>query len=186
MKIQSVTPQIIKQTPDQFSYILNRLIDSVNLQEKTLTEVKRELSALEKKVEELEPTPVPPTPQGDWAQVLQFDAANMGSTPGYCLQNVMAGFGIAPYPGGSPGAFDDMLYNQAQGTLHEETYPPTSIAVPIYIRTGAEYQHVVAWDHGVVYSDGVVINNWVDYYGEQNIYGWGELCDKIRVVEPLS
>ncbi len=184
MKIQSITPQIIRNTPDQFSYILNRLIDEVNNQGKENAALKEQLAVLAKKVEELEPTP--PEPQGDWAQVLQFDAANMGTTLGYCLQNVMAGFGITPYPGGSPDAFSDMLYNQAQGTLHEETYPPANIAVPIYIRTGAEYQHVVAWDHGVVYSDGVVINNWVDYYGEQNIYGWGELCDKIRVVEPLS
>lgn len=120
---------------------------------------------------------------GAWVQVLSFNPSNMGSAAGMCLLNCMQGFGIAPYPGGSEGAYEDMLRNLNAGTLHEEIYPPDDVSVPVYIRTGAPHEHIGVWHRGTFYSDGVVINNWVQYYGAQNIYGWGELCDGIRVVE---
>lgn len=123
--------------------------------------------------------------QSQWNQLLAFYPADMGSAPGMCLLNVMQGFHIAPWSGGSAGAYEDMLRNQQLGTLHAEIYPPNEIACPIYIRTGAPHEHIVAWDHGTVYSDGVIIDNWVQYYGAANIYGWGEYCDGIRVVEEL-
>lgn len=120
---------------------------------------------------------------GAWVQVLSFNPSNMGSAAGMCLLNCMQGFGIAPYPGGSEGAYEDMLRNLNAGTLHEEIYPPDDVSVPVYIRTGAPHEHIGVWHRGTFYSDGVIINNWVQYYGAQNIYGWGELCDGIRVVE---
>ena len=183
-RIPYITPDMYRNLPDQTTEILNRLIDEANERDAYLTEITNEIIAIKRQLAENQPTP--PTPAGEYTQVLSFYPDDMTSTAGMCLQNVMAGFHIQPYPGGSVGAFEDMLWNQSQGTLHEETYPPDNISVPIYIRTGAEHQHVVAWHHGVVYSDGVIIPNWVQYFGEQNIYGWGELCDKIRVVNPVG
>lgn len=182
-KIPLITPTMFRDLPDQTTEVLNRLIAEVNDLQVESQVLTNEIIVLKNQIKKLTPSPTPPTPSGEYRQLIAFNPSQMTSTPGMCLQNVMAGFGISPYPGGSIGAFEDMLYNQSQGKLHEEVYPPVDIAVPIYIRTGAEHQHVVAWDHGVVYSDGVIINDWVSYFGEQNIYGWGELCDKIPVVE---
>lgn len=182
-RIPLITPEMYRDLPDQTTEILNRLIEEVNGYQLSMQELANRVIVLQNEIKNLQPSPTPPTPSGEYRQLIAFNPSQMTSTPEECLKNVMAGFGISLYPGGSIGAFEDMLYNQSQGKLHEEVYPPADIAVPIYIRTGAEHQHVVAWDHGVVYSDGVLINDWVTYFGEQNIYGWGELCDKIPVVE---
>lgn len=182
-RIPLITPEMYRDLPDQTTEILNRLIEEVNGYQLSMQELTNRVIVLQNEIKNLQPSPTPPTPSGSYRQVLTFVPQDMGTTAGLCLRNVMDGFHIQPYEGGSVSAFADMLYNREQGTLHEETYPPADISVPIYIRTGVEDQHVVAWHQGVVYSDGVVIPNWVDYYGEQNIYGWGELCDKIRVVE---
>lgn len=182
--IPRITPEMYRNLPDQTTEILNRLVDRANEHEAFLIEFTNEIIAIKRQLAENRPTP--PTPAGEYTQVLSFYPESMTSTPGECLVNVMNGFHIQQWASGITGAFEDMLWNQSQGTLHEETYPPENISVPIYIRTGAEHQHVVAWHHGVVYSDGVIIPNWVQYFGEQNIYGWGELCDKIRVVNPVG
>lgn len=72
----------------------------------------------------------------------------------------------------------------ANGTLHDANgYPPNYIQVPVYIDTGIPEGHVVVWDKGTVYSDGVLISGGLSYYGLSNIWGWGELCDGVRVVQ---
>lgn len=123
----------------------------------------------------------PPGPLEEWRQVRNFDPAAMGTTPGWCLQNCRLGFG-GPY-GNFSSARADMESQQANGTLHAEIYPPDYLAVPVYIDNGSWDGHVGVWDHGTFYSDGIIINDFVSYYGAANIYGWGELCDGWRVVE---
>ena len=126
------------------------------------------------------PSPVFP-PAIEWRQVRNFDPSAMGTTPGWCLQNCRLGFG-GPY-GNFSSARADMESQQANGTLHAEIYPPDYLAVPVYIDNGSWDGHVGVWDHGTFYSDGIIINDFVSYYGAANIYGWGELCDGWRVVE---
>lgn len=181
-RIPYITPDMYRNLPDQTTEILNRLIDEINECDAYKVEITNEILAIKKQLANSQPTP--PTPSGDFQQVLAFYPQNMGTTPGMCLQNCRLGFNIQT--GTYPSAYADMLAQKNGGTLHEELYPPANVQVPIYIRTGADGQHVVVWDQGTVYSDGVVINDWVSYYGAQNVYGWGELCDDVRVVTPLS
>lgn len=181
-RIPLLTVDMFSHLPDQTTELINRLVEEVNEYRYTTQELTNEIIVLKNQVKRLTPTPTPPSPSGDWQQVLLFDPANMGTTPGLCLQNCRLGFGIQTATYGS--AYEDMLAQKSNGTLHETLYPPNDIQVPIYIRTGAVGQHVVVWDRGVVYSDGVQIHDWVGYYGEQNIYGWGEFCDGVRVVAP--
>lgn len=121
-----------------------------------------------------------PLPLEEWTQVRDFYPADMGSTPGWCLQNTRLGFHI--YSGTYATARADMEAQQANGTLHSGT-PPDYIACPIYF---ANYNitvagHVAAWDHGRIYSDGVEFPS-ID--SVTNSYaGWGELCDGARVVQ---
>lgn len=112
-----------------------------------------------------------------YKQVKQFNLAKMGRKSGWCLQNVRLGFGIAN--GKFPSAKADMESQRKNGTLHSGT-PPTNIAVPVYCDTLSRFEHVVAWDHGKVYSDGTLIPRGL---AEYKTFGWGELCDGVRVVE---
>ena len=125
------------------------------------------------------PDPVYPSAV-EWEQVRDFYPADMGTTPGWCLQNTRLGFHI--YSGTYQSARADMEAQQANGTLHSGT-PPDYIACPIYF---ANYSytplgHVAAWDHGRVYSDGEefpsIASVATDYMG------WGEFCDGARVVQ---
>lgn len=121
-----------------------------------------------------------PLPLEEWTQIRSFYPADMGTTPGWCLQNSRLGFHI--YSGTYMTARADMEAQQANGTLHSGT-PPDYIAVPVYY---ANYNittagHVAVWDHGTVWSDGVQfpsINSVTNSYA-----GWGEFCDGQRVVQ---
>lgn len=176
--IPRITPEMLSRYPDQTTEILNRAIDTINQLNSDVFEIQAYLIK-----QKNNPEPTPPTPVSGYTQLLEFNPNRMGTTSGWCLRNVMQGFGLTAHAGGSANAYADMIYNKTHGTLHEEIYPPDDISVPIYIRTGSDNDHVVAWHHGVVYSDGVVISDWVNYYGAENIYGWGELCNTDRVVE---
>ena len=125
------------------------------------------------------PNPVYPSAI-EWTQVRDFYPADMGSTPGWCLQNTRLGFHI--YSGTYPSARADMEAQQANGTLHSGT-PPNYIACPIYF---ANYSwtplgHIAAWDHGTVYSDGAWYPS-IDSVATDYV-GWGEFCDGARVVQ---
>ena len=118
--------------------------------------------------------------QHEWAQIRDFYPADMGSTPGWCLQNTRLGFHI--YSGTYASARADMESQEANGTLHSGT-PPDYIAVPIYFKNywWTADGHVAAWDHGRVYSDGVEYPS-IDSVAT-DYAGWGELCDGARVVQ---
>lgn len=122
----------------------------------------------------------PPSPV-TWTQVRSFDHNDMGTTVGWCLMNCRLGFGIQS--GTFASAIADMQSQRANGTLHGAgTTPPSYLQVPVYIDTGTVDGHVVVWDKGTVWSDGVRISQGLSYYGLSNVWGWGELCDGVRVV----
>lgn len=111
-----------------------------------------------------------------WKQTKDFDVKKMGTKPGYCLQNVRLGFGIAPK---YASAKDDMEAQKAAGTLHALDTLPKDVAVPIFIDTPSEFEHVIVSDHGTFYSDGVQLTSLKGL----KAFGWGETLCGVRVVE---
>lgn len=178
--IPFISTEMYRHLPDQTTEILNRLITEVNESRLTMAEMTDAIVVLRQQVADLQPAPpTPPTPTGNWVQVLQFDAANMGNTPHRCLENTRLGFGI---PDGSfTSARADMNSQIANGTLHTEL-PPADIAVPIYYNNSMAAGHVAVSDHGIIYSDGVMYGS-IDAV-TSGYRGWGELCDGVRVVAP--
>lgn len=123
-----------------------------------------------------------PQPLEEWTQVRDFYPADMGTTPGWCLQNCRLGFHI--YSGTYKSAMADMNAQAVNGTLHGfDTTPPDYIACPVYMYTGIAEGHVVVWDHGTIYSDGHIYPSFSSIPGFQYNYGWGEFCDGARVVQ---
>lgn len=110
-----------------------------------------------------------------WQQVKQFNIKRMGKRPDWCLQNCREGFGITT--GHFPSAKADLESQIKNGTLHSIKTLPSNCAVPVYLDTASRYEHVEVADHGVWYSDGVKVKP------TTNVYGWGELCDGVRVVK---
>lgn len=181
--IPLLTTEEFRHLPDQTTEVLNRLIMEVNDSRAERVELTNAIIALQKQIKELQPQPVPPTPTGEWRQLVQFDINHMGHTPQMCLANVCEGFGFAG--GLYNSAREDMESQIANGTLHAGT-PPSDIAVPIYYSNFyyTEYGHAAVWDHGVVYSDGVEYPS-IDAV-TTNYTGWGELVNSHRVVERVS
>lgn len=112
-----------------------------------------------------------------WRQVRSFDPAKMGTRKGWCLMNVRLGFGIQN--GTFPSAKADMESQRRNGTLHSMAELPANCAVPVYIDTASPNEHVICDDHGVLWSDGKRLSSLAGL----NCFGWGELCDGVRVVE---
>lgn len=179
--IPLVTPDMYRNLPDQMTDILNRLITEANENQGSITELTNAIIVLQNQIKKLEPTP--PTPTGEWQQILNFVLANMGTEQGMCLKNTRLGFGIQT--GTYQTARDDMESQIANSTLHAGT-PPADIAVPIYYSNFniVAAGHVAVWDHGTVYSDGVYFPS-IEAV-TSNYTGWGELCDGVRVVAPAS
>lgn len=131
------------------------------------------------------PNPVYP-PAIEWTQVRDFYPQDMGTTPGWCLQNCRLGFHI--YSGTFQNAVSDMQSQRNNGTLHPfdgatET-PPDYIACPVYINIrGVSDGHVCVWDHGTIWNDGYTVPRFTDMGGYIEVWGWGELCDGQRVVQ---
>jgi hypothetical protein len=112
-----------------------------------------------------------------YEQVKGFYPKDMGTQKGWCLKNCRVGFHI--YSGKYASAKVAMQAGKKNGTYHAGT-PPTNISVPVYCDTASIYEHVVVSDHGVWYSDGkkVVTPN--------NIFGWDEMMDGVRVVHKAT
>ena len=180
--IPLLTTEMYRDLPDQTVEILNRLIAEINKYQLERIELTNAIIVLQKQVKALQPDPpTPPTPTGDWVQVLQFDPTHMGNTPRRCLENTRLGFGISS--GTFTSARADMESQIANGTLHAEL-PPADIAVPIYYNNTMANGHVAVSDHGIIYSDGVMYGS-IDAV-TSGYRGWGELCDGVRVVSPAS
>lgn len=113
-----------------------------------------------------------------WKQVKSFSLAKMGKKAGMCLQNVRLSFGINT--GKYASAVKAMEADKKAGVFHAGT-PPTDISVPVYCDTASQYEHVIVWDKGTCYTDGVktTIKNF-------KVFGWTERADGRAVVEPKS
>ena len=113
-------------------------------------------------------------------QYRNFNIKSMGKLKGYCLQNCRKGFGINT--GKYASAKADMLAQKKNGTLHPFDTLPKNVAVPVYINTSSKYEHVEVCDKGVWYSDGKKVSA----PKASTVFGWGELCDGVRVVKAVS
>lgn len=111
-----------------------------------------------------------------WEQVKNFNISKMGTKKGYCLQNVRLGFGI---PAKYPSAKADMEANRNAGTLHNISSLPKNVAVPVYVDTSSKYEHIIVCDRGIYYSDGKKLTS----TSGLKFFGWGELCNGVRVVK---
>lgn len=109
-----------------------------------------------------------------WQQVLNFNINKMGTQKGWCLKNARLGFGITK--GTYASAKADMLAQKAKGTLHPLP-APTNVSVPVYVDSISVYEHIMVCDHGTYYSDGKKVAQ------PSHVFGWGELCDGVRVVK---
>lgn len=114
-------------------------------------------------------------------QLKQFDPAKMGKRKGYCLQNCREGFGIPT--GTFPSAKADMESQRKSGTLHSYDTLPNNVSVPVYIDTTSKYEHVkVHTANGEWWEDGKKSTA----PRASSVFGWGELCDGVRVVENVN
>lgn len=112
-----------------------------------------------------------------WRNTKQFNPSKMGTRRGWCLQNCRLGYGIEK--GTYPSAKADMEAQRRNGTLHPMSEIPHNCAVPVYLDTASKYEHVVVDDKGLIWSDGKRLSS-LDGF---KIFGWGEFCDGVRVVE---
>lgn len=115
-----------------------------------------------------------------WQQVRNFNINKMGKKKGWCLQNCRLGFGISS--GKYASAIADKNAQAKAGTLHPIETLPSNVSVPIYTKGGGKYGHVLVSDRGTIYSDGAKSN--LNIHGQ--VYGWGELCDGVRVVNYVN
>lgn len=111
-----------------------------------------------------------------YVQVKTFDPNKMGKRKGYCLQNCREGFGISK--GTFPSAKADMESQRKNGTLHDISTLPSNVSAPIYVDTTSKYEHVV-----VHTADGKYYEDGKESKAPKKVFGWGELCDGVRVVE---
>lgn len=111
-----------------------------------------------------------------WQQVKSFNLGKMGTRKGWCLENVAKGFGVYGAASAQPSAKADMQFNKNKGTLHKDN-PPTNVAVPVYLDTVSQYEHIEVCVKGIYYSDGVKVGK------PSNTFGWGEYCNGVRVVK---
>lgn len=117
-----------------------------------------------------------------WQQVKSFNIGKMGRKKGMCLQNCRLGFGINT--GKYASAKADMQAQKKAGTLHPINTLPQNLSVPVYVDSNSKYEHVLVYDKGVWWSDGIRVNGWRTTGSA--CYGWGELCDGTRVVRAVS
>lgn len=109
-------------------------------------------------------------------QVKPFNLSKMGTQVGMCLRNVRIAFDIAPKYN---SAKDAMLASKKAGTLHDISTLPKDVAVPVFVDTTSDYEHVVTVDHGKWYSDGKLVTNPEKF----KCFGWSETLNDVRVVE---
>lgn len=113
-----------------------------------------------------------------YIQVRKFNPSKMGTRDGWCLMNTRLGFDIKS--GRFASAKADMESQRANGTLHPLSTIPNNCAVPVYLDTSSPFEHVEVCVNGKTwYSDGKKVNP----PAKSTVFGWGELCDGVRVVK---
>lgn len=115
-----------------------------------------------------------------WEQVKKFNPSKMGTRTGWCLMNCRLGFGINK--GTNPSAKADIEFNKNKGAFHDMKSLPKNVAVPVYLDTYSENEHVMVCDKGTYYSDGRRLTSTKGL----NFFGWGEYCDGVRVVKKVA
>lgn len=111
-------------------------------------------------------------------QVRKFNLSHMGTRDNWCLMNTRLGFGIKS--GKFASAKADMESQRANGTLHPLSTIPKNCTVPVYLNTSSPSEHVEVCVNGKTwYSDGKKVNP----PAKSTVFGWGELCDGVRVVK---
>ena len=113
-----------------------------------------------------------------YEQLVHATVQAMGKQKGWCLQNCRLeyGFKVGKYA----SAKADMEAQRAKGTLHPLSTVPNNCAVPVYIDTTSPYEHIEVCVNGKIwYSDGRKVNP----PAKASVFGWGELCDGVRVVK---
>lgn len=120
-----------------------------------------------------------------FTQLKPFIQANGGTTPNWCLANVIKGFGIAPrYPD---------AWTAWENTQQHSGDAPAGLAVPVFFSYTATIDGVNKnWGHigvrlanGQFWSDGKVYNNISAYTsGHYPRYvGWGESVNGVQVIK---
>ena len=109
-------------------------------------------------------------------QIVPFDLSKMGTAEGWCEKNVRLGYGL---PAVFTDAKEDMEFNRDKGLLHSMDTLPKIGAVPVFVDTPSEYEHVMVAIDGVLYSDGVKVDDWSKW----KFFGWGESFESYRVVD---
>lgn len=113
-----------------------------------------------------------------YIQVRKFNLSQMGTIDKWCLMNTRLGFGIKK--GKFPSAKADMESQRANGTLHPLSTIPNNCTVPVYLDTNSPSEHVEVCVNGKTwYSDSKKVNP----PAKSIVFGWGELCDGVRVVK---
>lgn len=113
-----------------------------------------------------------------YIQVRKFNLSQMGTRDDWCLMNTRLGFGIKT--GKFASAKADMESQRANGTLHPLATIPKNCTVPVYLNTSSPSEHVEVCVNGKTwYSDGKKVNP----PAKSIVFGWGELCDGVRVVK---
>ena len=171
-----ITPVMLDRNPDQVCDILNRALNELNTLYQSIDEINNGMTSIKNRLTALENAPTPS--YTEFVQTMLFSPANMGTTSGMCLRNCREGFGIPT--GTFPSARADWESQIANGTLHTG-FPPSYLQVPVYCDTGTVNGHVVVWDRGTVWSDGVIVEDGLTHYSR--VIGWGELCDGNVIVE---
>ena len=116
----------------------------------------------------------------NYEQVIAADPKKMGKVKGWCLQNTRLAFGIKV--GHYASAKADMLAQKKAGTLHPLSDLPKDLSVPVYIDTTSSNEHVELYYKGTWYSDGKKVKA----PNAASVFGWGECCDGVRVVQKAA
>ena len=140
-----ITPVMLDRNPDQVCDILNRALGEINTVYQSIDAINNGMISIKNRISALENAPAPS--YTEFVQNMLFNSANMGSTPGMCLQNCRKGFGIQS--GTFPNARADWESQIANGTLHTG-YPPSYLQVPVYADTGTERKS--SQGYGTVYG----------------------------------
>lgn len=116
-------------------------------------------------------------------QLRDFNPSKNGSKPGYCLQNVRLGYGVAP------------LYNDAwtawKNSKQYTSAIPTGVDVPLYYdytdKAGNRYGHInVRLKDGRVWNDGKFYASTATFnrsHSNVKYVGWSTEVNKVTVIK---
>lgn len=113
-----------------------------------------------------------------YKQVVPFTPSNGGNRPGFCLQNVRLGYGIA-------SKYANAITAWSNTEQHKDRNVPKGVDVPLYYSYKTDGHINVRLANGKVWSDGNLYSSIEDYEAKSTpIYlGWGESVNDVRVIK---